>query len=152
MHVPLPAPLAGLTLRWSARGLTEARFEEAPPVATDDPHGVQAALAAWLAGDARALDAVPVDPAGTPFQRQVWALLRTLPGGQTWTYAELARRLGQPTATRAVARANATNPVALFIPCHRVLGSDGTLTGYAGGVARKRWLLAHEGAAGFLVP
>lgn len=152
MHLPLPAPLDGLTLAWSAAGLTSARFEPGEARVGADPHGVAAAVAAWQAGDHAALDAVPVAPDGTPFQQTVWAALRGIPAGETWTYVELARHLGQPTGSRAVARANATNPVALFIPCHRVLGSDGSLTGYAGGLERKRALLAHEGAAGFLVP
>lgn len=152
--VILPPPLGPVTLRWSEKGLTAALFD-GPAVEADapaDPHGAAEALLAWLAGDLTALDRVPVDPAGTPFQRAVWAELRRIPAGTTQSYGELAVRMGDPAATRAVARANAQNPVGIFIPCHRVIGTDGRLTGYAGGLHRKRWLLAHEGAAGFLVP
>lgn len=84
----------------------------------------------------------PLAPEGTSFQRQVWDLLRTIPWGQTVTYGELARRLG--TSPRAVGSAVGRNPISILIPCHRVLGSDGSLTGYAGGVERKTWLLQHE--------
>jgi methylated-DNA-[protein]-cysteine S-methyltransferase len=100
----------------------------------------------YLAGDLFALDAIEVAPEGTPFQQKVWAQLRKIPVGKTISYGELAKRIGNPRAVRAVARANATNPVAIVIPCHRVIGSDGTLTGYAGGLPRKRWLLSHEAA------
>jgi methylated-DNA-[protein]-cysteine S-methyltransferase len=101
----------------------------------------------YLQGDLRALDAIEVDPAGTPFQQRVWTALRRIPVGATISYADLANAIGQPTAVRAVARANALNPIALVIPCHRVIGSDGTLTGYAGGLPFKQWLLEHEGSA-----
>jgi methylated-DNA-[protein]-cysteine S-methyltransferase len=101
-------------------------------------------LRAYFAGNVRALDDIEVLPAGTPFQQRVWAVLRTIPAGETRSYAEVARAIGQPTAVRAVARANATNPIALVIPCHRVIGSDGKLTGYGGGLPNKKWLLAHE--------
>lgn len=150
--VLLPPPLGPVTLRWSARGLTAALFDGPPAASEADPHGAAEALLAWLAGDLAALDHVPVDPPGTPFQHAVWAELRRIPPGTTISYQDLANRLGDPAATRAVARANATNPVGIFIPCHRVIGTDGKVTGYAGGLHRKRWLLAHEGAPGFLVP
>lgn len=88
---------------------------------------------------------LPRSPIGTAFQRSVWDELVTVPFGETVSYGELARRIGRPTAVRAVARANATNPVGIVVPCHRVIGSNGTLTGYAGGLDRKHWLLAHEG-------
>lgn len=110
-----------------------------------DPE-IAAALAAYFAGDFGALDAVPVQPAGTPFQRRVWQALRRIPAGRTWSYRELARAIEAPAAIRAVGAANGANPVALVIPCHRVIGSDGQLVGYGGGMHRKRWLLAHEGA------
>jgi methylated-DNA-[protein]-cysteine S-methyltransferase len=99
---------------------------------------------AYLAGDVHALEAIEVAPEGTPFQQRVWAALRTIPVGETRSYGEVARVIGRPSAVRAVAQANAQNPVALVIPCHRVIGSDGKLTGYAGGLPRKKWLLAHE--------
>ena len=82
---------------------------------------------------------------GTPFQQRVWAALRKVRRGRTATYGQIAQVLGQPTATRAVGMANARNPVAIVVPCHRIVGANGTLTGYAGGLDRKRWLLRHEG-------
>jgi methylated-DNA-[protein]-cysteine S-methyltransferase len=90
---------------------------------------------------------VPWKAAGTLFQQGVWAALCTIPAGQTLSYAGLAQRIGRPTAMRAVGLANGSNPVAVVVPCHRVIGSDGSLTGYSGGLQRKRWLLRHEGAA-----
>ena len=104
------------------------------------------ALQRYFAGDLGALDAIDVDTGGTPFQESVWRALRRIPPGTTWSYARLAREIGRPSATRAVAAANGANPVSIVIPCHRVIGSDGSLTGYGGGLPRKRWLLVHEGA------
>ncbi len=108
------------------------------------PALIRAALAAWFAGDLGALDTVPTRAGGTPFQRSVWTALRAIPPGETRSYGDVATGLGKPGAARAVGRANALNPLAIVVPCHRVVGSSGTLTGYAGGLARKRWLLAHE--------
>ncbi|MCB1636104.1 MAG: methylated-DNA--[protein]-cysteine S-methyltransferase, partial [Xanthomonadales bacterium] len=93
-----------------------------------------------------ALDALPVRTAGTAFQREVWSALRQIPRGETRSYAQLATTIGRPSAVRAVAAANGANPISLIVPCHRVIGSDGSLTGYAGGLARKGWLLRHEAA------
>ena len=107
---------------------------------------VVAQLREYFAGARREFD-VALAPPGTPFQRRVWEELSRIPYGATISYRELARRVGNPAATRAVARANATNPIAIVVPCHRVIGSDGTLTGYGGGLHRKRYLLALEGAA-----
>lgn len=104
------------------------------------------ALAAYLAGDLDAPRDLQVEPGGTPFQRLVWSALRAIPCGRTISYGELARRIGQPAAVRAVGLANGANPVSIVVPCHRVIGADGSLTGYGGGLMRKRWLLAHEGA------
>ncbi|MRG90357.1 methylated-DNA--[protein]-cysteine S-methyltransferase [Polyangium spumosum] len=87
---------------------------------------------------------LPLDLRGSPFQREVWAALLTIPFGETRSYAELARALGRPQAARAVGAANAKNPISIIVPCHRVIAGDGALTGYAGGVAAKRWLLSHE--------
>ena len=114
----------------------------------EDPRGgaPAEALRRYFAGDLRALDAIEVDTGGTPFQQLVWTTLRRIPAGATWSYARLAREIGRPSATRAVAAANGANPVSIVIPCHRVIGSDGSLTGYGGGLPRKQWLLAHEGA------
>jgi methylated-DNA-[protein]-cysteine S-methyltransferase len=104
------------------------------------------ALRRYFSGDLLALDAVEVDTGGTPFQQLVWGALRRIPAGSTWSYARLAREIGRPSATRAVAAANGANPVSIVVPCHRVIGSDGSLTGYGGGLPRKQWLLVHEGA------
>ncbi len=123
----------------------EARFGPLERVDADDPAGAVTALRLFLAGEPAALSAVPVELGGTPFQRDVWAALREIPAGSTITYAELARRIGRPRAVRAVGAANGANPVSVVVPCHRVVGKDG-LRGYGGGVARKEWLLAHEGA------
>ena len=104
------------------------------------------ALTAYFAGDVGALDSLPVATGGTEFQRSVWAALRAIPTGETISYGELARRIGNPKAVRAVGLANGANPIGIVVPCHRVIGSDGGLGGYGGGVERKAWLLKHEGA------
>ena len=109
-----------------------------------DAAGAASRLRRYFAGDTRALAAQPVAPHGTPFQREVWRALSRIPSGRTLSYAAVARKIGRPTATRAVAAANGANPVALFVPCHRVIASDGSPHGYGGGIERKRWLLAHE--------
>lgn len=111
-----------------------------------DPRGYSKKVRAYLAGDLHALDAIAVDTGGTTFQHRVWSELRKIPVGTTCSYADLARAIGRPTATRAVGAANGQNPVAVIVPCHRVIGANGTLTGYGGGLERKAWLLAHEGA------
>ncbi len=112
----------------------------------DAPPAITAALDAYFAGDATALDALPVATGGSDFQRSVWAALRAIPAGTTTGYGALAASLGKPGAARAVGLANGANPIGIVVPCHRVIGANGTLTGYAGGVARKEWLLRHEGA------
>ncbi|WP_426165507.1 methylated-DNA--[protein]-cysteine S-methyltransferase [Sandarakinorhabdus sp. DWP1-3-1] len=114
----------------------------------DAPPAIVAALDAYFAGDLTALDALPVATGGTPFQKSVWAALRAIPAGRTSGYGALAAQLGRPGAARAVGLANGSNPIGIVIPCHRVIGASGALTGYAGGVTRKAWLLAHEGAIG----
>jgi len=103
-------------------------------------------LESYFAGDIRAIDAIPVRTGGTPFQNKVWTALRTIPAGTILTYGRLARKIRKPTAIRAVGHANGANPVSVVVPCHRLIGADGTLTGYGGGLHRKQWLLAHEGA------
>jgi methylated-DNA-[protein]-cysteine S-methyltransferase len=103
------------------------------------------AVTKYLSGELTAIDAVPVKTGGTEFQRQVWAALRTIPVGETTTYGALAVRLERPKAVRAVGLANGANPVGVVVPCHRVIGADSSLTGYGGGLERKRWLLEHEG-------
>jgi methylated-DNA-[protein]-cysteine S-methyltransferase len=102
------------------------------------------AIAAYFHGDLHAIDALPTATAGTPFQKRVWEALREIPTGRTWSYGDLAKRIGQPTAVRAVGLANGANPIGIVVPCHRVIGADGSLTGYGGGLERKRWLLHHE--------
>jgi methylated-DNA-[protein]-cysteine S-methyltransferase len=102
-------------------------------------------LEAYFQGELRALDGLAVETGGTAFQRDVWAALQRIPAGSTTSYSELAAAIGRPSAVRAVGMANARNPIAVVIPCHRVIGRDGALTGYAGGLDRKRWLLQHEG-------
>ena len=111
-----------------------------------DPAGVTSRLRAYLEGDLAALADIKVAPQGTPFQRSVWTALRRIAPGATLSYGQLAAELGRPGSARAVGAANARNPIAIVIPCHRVIGADGALTGYAGGIERKRWLLRHEGA------
>ncbi|RED54170.1 methylated-DNA--[protein]-cysteine S-methyltransferase [Aestuariispira insulae] len=103
-------------------------------------------LAAYFNGDWSSLMDLKCKTGGTEFQKTVWNALCEIPRGETWSYAELADHIGNPSAVRAVARANALNPISIFIPCHRVIGKDGTLTGYAGGLDRKEYLLRHEGA------
>jgi methylated-DNA-[protein]-cysteine S-methyltransferase len=109
-----------------------------------DPHGLSSSLQAYFAGDLHAIDKVPVETGGTAFQREVWRALREIPCGTTLSYGELARRIGRPSAVRAVGLANGANPAGVVVPCHRVIGSNGSLTGYGGGIERKRWLLDHE--------
>jgi methylated-DNA-[protein]-cysteine S-methyltransferase len=102
-----------------------------------------AQLREYFAGTRTAFD-LPLAPEGTAFQRLVWDQLLAIPHGATWSYGEVARAIGRPAASRAVGAANGKNPIAIIIPCHRVIGSDGTLTGYGGGIPTKRWLLEHE--------
>ncbi len=122
-----------------------ARYGHVRLQETPDPLGFSSRLRAYLAGDLSSTNQIPVNPGGTVFQRQVWSALRRIPAGTVTTYGELAATLGNPTAYRAVGLANALNPVSIVIPCHRVVGANGHLTGYAGGLERKRWLLQHEG-------
>jgi methylated-DNA-[protein]-cysteine S-methyltransferase len=107
-------------------------------------NGLTDAINRYFAGEFEAIDDLPVKTGGTPFQRQVWRALRKIRCGTTVSYAQLAERIGRPTAVRAVGLANGSNPVGVVVPCHRVIGSDGSLTGYGGGIERKRWLLQHE--------
>ena len=104
------------------------------------------ALDAYFAGQLAAIDELETATNGTPFQRDVWGALRRIPGGRTLSYGGLATKIGRPAAVRAVGLANGANPIAIVVPCHRVIGADASLTGYGGGIERKRWLLDHEGA------
>lgn len=154
-------PLGWMALAASEQGIRMLAFadtaEEAEAAVHQDGNDNafvrdDTSLAAWveriiafLSGQQHAIDEIPLDiQNGTPFQRRVWELLRAIPCGQTRTYADLARKLGQPTATRAIARACAANPIAVLVPCHRVVRSDGGLGGYRWGIERKRALLALE--------
>ncbi len=112
----------------------------------DDPGGITSVLRRYFDGDVNALDEVNVEMHGTDFQKKVWAALRKVGAGQTICYSTLAKRIGSPDAVRAVGAANGANPVAVIVPCHRIIGADGTLTGYGGGLRRKEWLLRHERA------
>ena len=106
--------------------------------------GPAAAIAAYFDGDLRAIDSLPTATEGTSFQKRVWQALRDIPAGQTVSYGELAKHIGKPAAVRAVGLANGANPIGIVVPCHRVIGADGSPTGYGGGLERKRWLLNHE--------
>ncbi|WOD40819.1 methylated-DNA--[protein]-cysteine S-methyltransferase [Nodosilinea sp. E11] len=125
--------------------LINKRFAAVTLTPCSNPQGFTDRLSAYLDGDLHSFDAVPVNPGGTPFQQQVWLALRQIPAGTVASYGELATRVGKPAAYRAVGMANSLNPVAIALPCHRVVGTQGQLTGYAGGLDRKQWLLRHEG-------
>ena len=142
-----PTPLGDALLLSDGDALTDLHFDRPPPPEARRDDGAFAdarqQLAAYFAGELATFD-LPLAPAGTPFQRAVWDVLLTIPHGETRTYGDLARALGQPGAAQAVGAANGQNPISIFIPCHRVIGADGSLTGYAGGLHRKRALLALE--------
>lgn len=151
-HTVVDSPVAPLTLvddDGALAGLYMADQRHLPDPASFGPRddGVQPALreqlTAYFAGELREFD-VPLAVAGTPFQQAVWAALREVPYGTTCTYGDLAAAIGRPTAVRAVGAANGRNPVCIVVPCHRVVGSGGSMTGYAGGVERKQHLLALE--------
>lgn len=111
-----------------------------------NPGGHGAALRAYFAGDLAAIDKLTVADGGTPFQRLVWRNLRKVKAGTTMSYSDFAKRIGKPAAIRAVGAANGANPISVVVPCHRLVGADGSLTKYGGGLHRKQWLLEHEGA------
>lgn len=151
-HTIIDSPLGPLTAvdgDGALAGLYLAEQRHRPDPARFGPRddsvlpALREQLAAYFAGELRRFD-LPLATGGTPFQRDVWAALRDVPYGTTCTYGDLAAALGRPTAVRAVGAANGRNPVCLVVPCHRVVGAAGALTGYAGGVERKAWLLAHE--------
>jgi methylated-DNA-[protein]-cysteine S-methyltransferase len=151
MQTPLGAfrvALAGSVVH--AAAFTDQRstlLRSSEPEGGRDRAGVIGRFEAYFQGDLGALDATDVCASGTPFQMRVWAALRTIPTGKTMSYGGLARLIGAPIgASRAVGAANGANPIAIILPCHRVIGASGALTGYAGGISRKEWLLTHEGA------
>ena len=122
------------------------RFDSLRCRDTDDPAGHSSRLRAYFGGQLDAIADVAVDPAGTPFQQRVWKALQQIPCGETRSYRDIARSIGNARAVRAVGSANGRNPIGIVIPCHRVINADDRLGGYAGGLERKRWLLQHEGA------
>jgi methylated-DNA-[protein]-cysteine S-methyltransferase len=156
----IPSPVGALLISADGEGLTGVSFEEErhPRRRTDDWIDVADAtgraveilretrrqLEEYFVGERREFD-LPLAVVGTPFQRMVWEQLRRIPFGEAISYLELARRLGSAKAVRAVGGANGRNPIPIIVPCHRVLGADGSLTGFGGGIERKRWLLHHEG-------
>lgn len=125
--------------------LLQVHYGPVELVETSDALGLRGRLERYFAGAFDAFDGLPLLTNGTPFQRSVWDALLTIPVGTTTSYGALARSLGDPKATRAVGLANGANPIAIVVPCHRVIGADGRLTGYGGGLHRKEWLLRHEG-------
>ena len=146
----LDTPIDPLLLVGDETGLRELHFaphEPPPGVPRDDEalEQVTTQLGEYFAGDRLEFE-LPLQPTGTPFQTKVWMALRAIPYGLTTSYGELATELGQPTASRAVGLANGRNPLAVIVPCHRVIGANGSLTGFGGGIERKRWLLDHERA------
>jgi methylated-DNA-[protein]-cysteine S-methyltransferase len=123
-----------------------ARFGEVELQEASNPFGLSDFIRDYFTGNLHALDTLITDGGGTAFEQQVWKELRKIPAGSTVSYGDIARKLGDINLSRAVGIANARNPVAVVVPCHRVIGSDGTMTGYGGGLHRKEWLLRHEGA------
>ena len=147
LYDTIDSPLGELLLAGDGDGLTGVHMDGAPGAGwRRDPAALREAasqLRAYFAGELRDFD-LPLAPHGTPFQQQVWAALREIPYGHTVSYAELAAAAGRPGAARAAGAANGRNPIAIVIPCHRVIGAAGALTGYGGGIARKRMLLDLE--------
>jgi len=129
-------------LAWLKRHYPKAPLKEGR-----GPESVRRAFECYFSGEAGALEGLAWRASGTPFQLKVWETLCSIPAGETLSYAGLAERIGKPSAVRAVGLANGANPISLVVPCHRVIGANGTLTGYGGGLPRKNWLLAHEGAS-----
>lgn len=149
----MPSPIGTLRLRATDKGLTHVFHESQQPdlanenwqESPDHPHLANARfqLEEYFAGKRKTFD-VPLAPEGTAFQQEVWMALRNIPYGQTASYSDIAKQIGTPNAVRAVGAANGNNPLSIFVPCHRVIGKNGTLTGYAGGVGKKSALLAIE--------
>jgi methylated-DNA-[protein]-cysteine S-methyltransferase len=160
-YLIMPSPVGELLLTATEEGLTRVWFEEnrhggprsaewrsAEEVGGAAERILRAAreqLDAYFAGERKSFD-LPLAAAGTPFQERVWKALCTIPFGHTSSYGEIAIRMGEPRAVRAVGAANGRNPIPIVVPCHRVIGANGDLTGFGGGIERKRWLLEHEGA------
>ena len=160
-YFTMPSPVGELLLTATDEGLTRVWFEEhrhGGPRSVEWQRAAEVGgaaerilrdareqLDAYFAGKRKSFD-LPLAAAGTPFQERVWKALRTIPFGHTTSYGEIATRMGEPKAMRAVGAANGRNPISIVVPCHRVIGANGDLTGFGGGIERKRWLLEHEGA------
>jgi len=153
-HTIMPSPLGNILLTADERGLTGINFQDGQGAKNPPRSSVEAMapfkeavaqISAYFRGKRRSFD-LPLSPAGTAFQRRVWDALREIPYGRTVSYGDLAKRLGKPTASRAVGAANGRNPLPIVVPCHRVIGSDGRLTGYYGGTHLKEFLLNLEGS------
>ena len=151
-HTTIPSPLGDLLLTGNGQALTGVYLTPHRRGPTADGDWVRdeapftearQQLSEYFAG-ARTVFDLPTAATGTPFQQRVWQALRAIPHGRTASYGDIARAIGNPKAVRAVGLANGRNPLSIVVPCHRVIGSDGSLTGYGGGVERKQWLLAHE--------
>jgi methylated-DNA-[protein]-cysteine S-methyltransferase len=150
----LQSPIGRLMLASDGAALTGLYMEPSRKTQSTDGWSENAAapplaaalrqLTEYFAGTRREFD-LPLRLRGTEFQKRVWQELTEIPYGETWSYGELAKRINNPSASRAVGLANGRNPISILVPCHRVIGADGSLTGYGGGLERKRWLLAHEG-------
>ncbi len=141
------SPIGLIEIGGTPDGITSLFFveERRPEVATNDVcEEAVRQISGYFAGTRQEFD-LPIAFSGTEFQRQVWQELQRIPFGQTASYGDLARAIGKPSAVRAVGAANGDNPISIIVPCHRVIGSDGGLTGYGGGLERKEWLLKHEG-------
>lgn len=154
-YTVLDSPIGTLLITGNGHALTglftsghASKDEQTAEYSDNDPVLKQAGeqLTAYFSGDLKTFD-LPLAPQGTTFQNTVWQALLAIPYGQTWSYGQLAQHIGNPKASRAVGLANGRNPISIIIPCHRVIGADGSLTGYGGGIERKQWLLAHETAA-----
>lgn len=155
-HTYLTSPIGTIKIQSNGRAITALSLsDEAPAENMKSPpecpvlQQAVAQLTAYFAGSLKHFD-LPLEPIGTEFQKQVWEKLALVPFGSTQSYADIARAINNPKGVRAVGLANSKNPIAIVVPCHRVIGSNGKLTGYAGGLERKEWLLKHEG--GFASP
>jgi len=151
----LKTPIGPLAVAKNERGeITDIRFSGEPDDDWQHDGGafddVATQLCEYFAGRRRDFD-LPLAPAGTPFQQSVWSVLRTIPYGRTWSYLDVANAIGKPAACRAVGAANGANPIPIVVPCHRVIGTNGSLTGFGGGIDVKRRLLALEGAGSLLL-
>ncbi|HAT66149.1 MAG TPA: cysteine methyltransferase [Flavobacteriaceae bacterium] len=145
-HCSINSPIGALSIYGDAMGISEVVFRESEITSEQIPYCLKDAvsqLTEYFEGKRNHFN-LQLNPKGTDFQKKVWQQLQQIPFGKTTSYQEMANLLGDPKVIRAAASANGKNPIAIIIPCHRVIGSDGSLTGYAGGLHRKKWLLQHE--------